>query len=173
MVKIFWGGERWKRLATGVVAGDSAEMRISSGLVVMLFILQVGCAAPYAKKDQEDKKLLKGQAEDPTFLAFLGRLRWAVGQRDRAVLSEMMTADFGYRWDTGVAGETPFGYWDQHQLWGELGMTLKGKFVAHEHFMVTPPAVVSDPSYQGWRVGMRNVNGAWKFGYFVPGEGVQ
>jgi len=156
-----------------MVVGDGEWMRISTGLALIFFGLQVGCAVPYAKKDQEDKKLLKSQAEDPTFLAFLGRLRLAVGQRDRAVLSEMMTADFGYRWDTGVAGETPFGYWDKNQLWAELGMTLRGKFVPHEHFMVTPPAVVSDPSYQGWRVGMRNVNGVWKFAYFVPGEGVQ
>jgi hypothetical protein len=82
----------------------------------------------------------------------------------------MMTADFGYRWDTPPPGESPFSYWDQNNLWAELNSLLKERFVPKDLYMVAPPQAVSDPEYSGYRVGMRVVGGSWKFAYFVGAD---
>ena len=128
------------------------------------------CQAPYKKKDEEDKKPFKDQAGDQGFQSFLGRLRNAVAKKDHAMLNSLMAPDFGYRWDNPPPGETPFIYWDQHNTWPELATVLRADFVPHERYMVAPPAVVNDPTYRGYRAGMRIVGGSWKFGYFVPTE---
>jgi hypothetical protein len=47
---------------------------------------------------------------------------------------------------------------------------MKQKFVPNGRYMVAPPQVVSDANYAGFRVGLRTVNGSWKFAYFVPAE---
>jgi hypothetical protein len=107
------------------------------------------CQAPYKKADEEDKKPLKDQSKDTTYQAFLGRLRIAVAKRDIPMLASMMTADFGYRWDTPPPGETPFDYWDQNNLWGELNSLLKERFAPKDLYMVAPPQAVSDPSTRG------------------------
>jgi hypothetical protein len=124
--------------------------------------------APYKKKDEEEKKPLKDQSGDQSFTAFLGRLRIAVAKHDRAMLASMMTSDFGYRWDTPPAGETPFSYWDQQNTWGDLQEVLKKSFVPNGNYMVAPPQVVTDKNYAGFRVGLRTQGGSWKFAYFVP-----
>ncbi len=127
-------------------------------------------SSPYKKKDDEEKKPMKDQSGDQTFMAFLGRLRIAVSKHDRQVLASMMSSDFGYRWDTPPPGETPFDYWDQQGTWGDLQEVMKQKFVPNGRYMVAPPQVVSDANYAGFRVGLRTVNGSWKFAYFVPAE---
>ena len=33
--------------------------------------------------------------------------------------------------------------------------------------MVAPPQFATDQQYNGWRAGIRLVNGSWKFAYFV------
>ncbi|MCE9610693.1 MAG: hypothetical protein K8R23_10910 [Chthoniobacter sp.] len=150
-----------------------------SALLTLLIFALAGCEAlqkpPYKKKDDEDKKPMKDQAGDQAFQSFLGRLRQAVAKRDHATLTSLMVPahDFGYRWDTPPAGETPFAYWDQRNLWPELAKTLRETFVAHELYMVAPPAVATQPDYPGFRAGMRIVGGSWKFAYFVPAEGAQ
>jgi hypothetical protein len=126
--------------------------------------------APYKKKDEEEKKPMRDQSGDQTFMAFLGRLRIAVAKRDRAMLASMMTTDFGWRWDAPPAGETPFAYWDQQNTWGDLQQLLKKQFVTNGTYMVAPPQVVTDKNYAGFRVGLRTENGSWKFAYFVPAE---
>lgn len=139
-------------------------------------LLFTGCAAErekQKKKDEAEKKqeVSRKVAEDPAFTAFLGRLRTAVGKRDHATITSMMTADFGYRWDTPPVGDNVFTYWDLNESWPVLSKLLREPFVAHNGYMVAPAAVANDPAFHGFRVGMRMLNGSWKFAYFVPGEG--
>ncbi len=136
-------------------------------LVVALF---AGCETPYKKSDAKEKEEMKDQSKDQSFQAFLGRLRTAVGKKDRSMLPTMMTSDFGYRWDNPPPGESVFDYWDKQNIWPELAEILKQKFEPSDLYMVAPREVITDPSYAGYRAGMRLVGGSWKFAYFVPGE---
>ena len=134
-----------------------------------------GCSTPYEKKDQEAEKertgqKIKDQSDDTSFQSFLGRVRTAANRKDRVVLTTLMSRDFGYQWGPTAPEETPFDYWDKQNLWGELQTTLREKFVPNEGYMVAPAAVVTDPTYQGYRAGMRLVKGTWKFAYFVGPE---
>ena len=142
-------------------------------LCILLTCALTGCEAPYKKKDADDRKPLKDQSHDQTFQAFLGRLKIAVGNKDRQMLATLMASDFGYRWDTPPPGEGVFDYWDHNNLWPELAGLLRQRFVPNELYMVSPPEVVTKPGYAGYRVGMRTVGGSWKFAYFVPGETAQ
>ena len=63
-----------------------------------------------------------------------------------------------------------FTYWDMNDSWPVLEKILREKFVAHDNYMVAPADVATDPSYKGYRAGMRLVRGSWKFAYFVPAE---
>ena len=48
---------------------------------------------------------------------------------------------------------------------------LRKRFAPSGVYMVAPPQFVADPdNYQGYRAGMRTVNGSWKFAYFVAGK---
>ena len=141
-------------------------------LCLALTLILAGCAAEkekQKKKDEAEKKQEQSQkvAEDPAFLAFLGRLRLAVAKKDRATLTSMMTADFGYRWDTPPVGDNIFTYWDLNDSWPVLGKLLREKFAAHDNYMV---AGATDPAFHGFRAGIRMLNGGWKFAYFVPAE---
>lgn len=137
---------------------------------VLLLAALAGCwEEPYKKKDEEDKKM-RDQSSDQNFQSFVGRLRIAVSKHDTAMLSTLMTADFGYRWDDGPPGETAFMYWDQHHLWGELSGILNQKFGVHDRYMVAPIQAIMDQNYAGYRVGARVVRGSWKLAYFVPAE---
>ena len=147
----------------------------SFACLTLTFVL-AGCAAEkekQKKKDIAEKKQEQSQkvAEDPAFLAFLGRLRIAVANKDQAAITAMMTADFGYRWDTAPVGDDVFTYWDLNESWPILSKLLRDKFVLHNGYMVAPAEVSTDPSFHGFRAGMRMLNGSWKFAYFVPGEG--
>jgi hypothetical protein len=128
---------------------------------------------PYKKKDEEEKKPLKDQSKDQSFQSFLGRLRIAASKHDTVMMASLMTPDFGYRWDDAPPGETPFMYWDKHQLWGELSHLLEQRFVESDMYMVAPREVVSDPTYAGYRVGARTIRGSWRLAYFVPAEGAR
>ena len=111
---------------------------------------------------------------DVEFQAFLGRLRKAVHAHDANTLASMMTPNFAF-----VLGATPaedrqgqgvFQYWDENALWIELEGILSEHFVPKEGYMVTPPQF-ADPAaeYTGYRAGIQQVNGSWKFAYFVNG----
>ena len=149
------------------LVGMTLRLLLLSALVVTSF---TACETPFKKKDEEEKQPLKHQAHDQAFQAFMGRLRIAVEKQDRAMLASMMAADFGYRWDAPQAGETPFDYWDRMGLWPQLDLILREQFVPNQEYMVAPGQVVTDPSYNGFRAGMRIIQGSWKFVYFVPGE---
>ena len=114
---------------------------------------------------------MQDQSGDQSFQSFLGRLRIAVKKQDQAMLTSLMTPDFGYRWDTPPAGESVFQYWSMNDLWPTLEGVLSQRFVPNGSYMVAPPQVVKDPNFKGYRVGMRLLRGSWQFAYFVPGEG--
>lgn len=141
--------------------------------VCILALALGGCESPYKKSEKKAKDETRDQSNDTTFQSFVGRLRIAVARKDLPMLSSMMTQDFGYRWDNGPEGENVFTYWDQNNLWKELTAVLRERFVPHESYMVAPPQVVADPEYRGYRAGMRQIGGSWKFAYFVSGEGIQ
>jgi len=124
------------------------------------------------KKKEEDKLKPKipDMSGDVNFQSFVGRLRLAVSRHDRATLSQMMTPDFGYRWDPPMAGETCFDYWDQQNLWPELQKVLSQRFVPNGPYMVAPQQFVDESNYSGYRAGVRLVNGGWRFGYFISGQ---
>jgi len=123
------------------------------------------------KKDEEKKKpKIPDMSGDMQFSSFLSRLRTAVGRHDRAMLSQMMTPDFGYRWDPGMPEETCFDYWDQHGSWPELERVLHQPFKPSDVYMVAPPEFLSDRTYTGYRAGMMLVNGGWRFAYFINGQ---
>lgn len=126
--------------------------------------------SPYKKKDEDERKPMQDQSSNQNFQAFLGRLRIAAAKHDTTMLASLMTPDFGYRWDDGPPGETPFVYWDQHHLWPELSRLLKEKFVESDMYMVAPAEVVTDKTYSGFRVGARTIRGSWRLAYFVPSE---
>ncbi|MEP7071431.1 MAG: hypothetical protein ABI839_03500 [Verrucomicrobiota bacterium] len=110
---------------------------------------------------------------DVDFDAFVSRLRKAVAARDMTTVASMMTSDFGYQLEPPLEGDGVFKYWDEKNIWPELEGILAEKFVKSRDtdFMVAPPQF-ADPAvtYDGYRAGVRRVNGSWKFAYFVSGS---
>lgn len=149
--------------------------------LVLLFsvVILAGCPVPgkdaQKAKGKKDQPQIKDQSGDASFQAFIGRLSKAVENRDKVVLASMMSPDFGYRWDKGPEGETPFAYWDKNRLWGELAALMKERWTPHDAFMVVPPQFAQSETYPGFRAGLTMVNGSWRFAYFVSappaGEG--
>jgi hypothetical protein len=137
-----------------------------------------GCHTAAKKDEQARKAALKKQAKenarqentDVDLDAFVSRLRKAVAAHDVNTLATMMTPDFGYSLNPDKSGEGVFQFWDENNLWQELEGILSEKFVKKESYMVAPPQF-ADPSlnYDGYRAGIRRVNGSWKFAYFVNG----
>ena len=113
---------------------------------------------------------LKDQNGDQSFLAFLGRLRQAIRAHDVDTLASMMTTDFGYLYPDGE-GKGVFEYWDQNNVWPELELVIKERFVPKGNaYMVAPAEFATDPEhYSGYRAGLKLVNGSWKFAYFITG----
>lgn len=126
---------------------------------------------PAAKKPDVN---LREENSDVDFQAFVGRLKKAVAAHDVNAIASMMTEDFAY-----VLGKTPaedrkgdgvFKYWEENNLWPELEGIMTERFVKKDDFWVAPPQF-ADPTlnYDGYRVGIRRVQGSWKFVYFVNG----
>jgi len=107
------------------------------------------------------------QSSDVAFQAFLTRLRKAVARRDMATLAPMMAENFGYSWEAGGEGAGVFDYWNRNNLWPELTLVLREKFVPSGNFMVAPSEVTFDPDYKGYRAGLQLANGSWRFAFFV------
>jgi hypothetical protein len=152
-------------------------MKIIASLVLLLAIGLSGCQTP-SQKEKEKKAALKKktkaelreESSDVDFQAFVGRLRKAVAAHDVNTLAEMMTPDFGYSLNPEKSGEGVFKYWDEQNLWPELDGILSEKFVKKGGFMVAPPQFADESlNYDGYRAGLRRVNGSWKFAYFVNG----
>ena len=122
----------------------------------------------------EEKVPPPEESSDQDFHAFVGRLRKAVQARDVNTVAAMMTPDFAFVMggtpETDRKGEGVFQFWDEHGLWPELEGILSEKFVTKGDFMVAPPQFANPAvEYDGYRAGVRRVNGSWKFAYFVNG----
>ena len=151
-------------------------MKIVASILVLLAIGLSGCQTP-SQKEKEKKAALqkKTKAElressDVDFQAFVGRLRKAAAAHDVNTLAGMMTPDFGYSLNPEKSGEGVFKYWDEQNLWPELDGILSEKFLKKGDFMVAPPQFANESlNYDGYRAGLRRVNGSWKFAYFVNG----
>ncbi len=125
-----------------------------------------GCAS-FKKKKKPKTPDMEDQNGDMNFESFQNRLRKAVSRHDVATLSQMMTPNFGFSWEPGGEGAGVFEYWDRNNLWPELNLVLKEKFVPSGNFMVAPKEVTYDTNYRGYRAGLQRVNGSWRFAYFV------
>ena len=152
-------------------------MKIIASILLLLAIGLSGCQTP-SQKEKEKKAALKKktkaelreESSDVDFQAFVGRLRKAVAAHDVNTLAGMMTPDFGYSLNPEKSGEGVFKYWDEQNLWPELDGILSEKFVKKGDFMVAPPQFANESlNYDGYRAGLRRVNGSWKFAYFVNG----
>jgi hypothetical protein len=156
-------------------------MRKLTWLVLLCALLFSGCSSPEKKKKKETAQTKKEEAaknaeesSDVDFQAFIGRLRKAVDARDMQTIAEMMTSDFAYVMgktpDQDRKGEGVFQFWDENGLWPELAGILSERFVKKEEYMVAPPQFANPAvEYDGYRVGIRRINGSWKFAYFVNG----
>lgn len=146
-------------------------------LLLGAIILGGGCKSPAKKAEQEQKAAVKKKAKadlredsEVDFQSFVGRLRKAIAAHDVTTLAGMMTTDFGYSLKPEKSGEGVFKYWDDQNLWPELDGILSEKFVKKGDFMVAPPQFADESlNYDGYRAGIRRVNGSWKFAYFVNG----
>jgi len=153
-----------------------AGVRFLASVLLLLALAAGGCQNPEKKKKttkQETKpaKVKPGQeSTDVDFDGFVSRLRKAVTAHDMKTIAQMMTADFGYSLNPERSGDGVFQFWDENNLWPELEGILSEKFVKKQEYMVAPPQF-ADPSlnYDGYRAGIRRVNGSWKFAYFVNG----
>jgi len=152
-------------------------MKIVASILLLLAIGLSGCQTP-SQKEKERKAALKKktktelreESSDVDFQAFVGRLRKAVAAHDVNTLAQMMTPDFGYSLNPEKSGEGVFKYWDEQNLWPELDGILSEKFVKKGDYRVAPPQFANESlNYDGYRVGLRRVNGSWKFTYFVNG----
>lgn len=153
-------------------------MRIITFILLIFALALGGCKTPSArekaKKEALTKKTkaeLREESTDVDFQAFVGRLRKAAAAHDTKTLTEMMTPDFGYKLNPEASGTTGvFKYWDDNNLWPELEGILSEKFVKKGAYMVAPPQFADESlNYDGYRAGVRRVNGSWKFAYFVNG----
>jgi hypothetical protein len=155
-------------------------MRRFGCLLLVLVVAITGCKSaakrnqkPATAQAKKDAQTTEANA-DMDFQAFLSRLRKAVQTHDMNTLASMMTSDFAYVMgsssDQDRKGEGVFKYWDDNGLWPELEGIVTEKFTKKEDFMVAPPQFANPAvAYDGYRAGIRRVNGSWKFAYFVNG----
>jgi len=138
-------------------------------LLALALAALTGCASLHKKPriQRPPGADMPDQSGDTAFQAFQGRLRKAVAQHDIATLAPMMAPNFGYSWEPGGEGAGVFEYWNRNNLWPELELVLREKFVPSGNFMVAPAEATFDPDYKGYRAGLQLVHGAWRFGYFV------
>jgi hypothetical protein len=152
-------------------------MKIIGFILLILTVGLSGCQTPSQKEKAKNAALKKKtkveareESSDVDFQAFVGRLRKAVAVHDVNTLAGMMTPDFGYSLNPEKSGEGVFKFWDEQNLWPELDGILSEKFVKKGDYMVAPPQFANESlNYDGYRVGLRRVNGSWKFAYFVNG----
>ncbi|HEY2799016.1 MAG TPA: hypothetical protein VGI85_00345 [Chthoniobacterales bacterium] len=145
-------------------------------IALLTALALTACPTTNPKKDAKKPATTSNHApsenenDSVDFQAFLGRLREAVRAHDVNAVAAMMTVDFGYHLSPDMSGPGVFKYWDDNGLWVELNGILGERFVPNGAYMVAPPQF-ADPSaeYQGYRAGIRRVNGSWKFAYFVNG----
>ena len=152
-------------------------MRTLASILLLLAIGLTGCKSTSSKANKDKKAALTKKAKpnlredtDVDFEAFVGRLKKAIAAHDVNTIAGMMTTDFGYSLKPEKFGEGVFKYWDDQNLWPELEGIFTEKFVKKGDFMVAPPQFADESlNYDGYRAGIRRVNGSWKFAYFLNG----
>ena len=154
-------------------------MRILACLLLLFAVPLTGCQSAAKRKEKEAAAAKKPGEEAPEspdvdFQGFLGRLRKAVQARDLNTVASMMTPDFAYLMgdtpENDKKGEGVFQFWEENGLWPELEGIISEKFVQKGDFMVAPPQFANPAlEYDGYRAGIRRVNGSWKFAYFING----
>jgi hypothetical protein len=152
-------------------------MKLITGFLLVFALTLSGCKTPSkaekekkAALDRKAKANLREESSDTDFQAFVGRLRKAAAARDMNMLATMMTPEFGYSLKPEMSGDGVFKYWDEQNLWPELEGILSEKFVKKGQYMVAPPQFADESlNYDGYRAGIRRINGSWKFAYFVNG----
>lgn len=132
---------------------------------------------PAAATPNKPKKIvttMRDENGDVAFQAFISRLRQAIAAKDATAIAGMMTSNFGYHINPDHEGEGVFAYWDQNNIWPELQLVSRERFVpfgdSRDGFMVAPAEFASAENYTGYRAGIQLVNGSWKFAYFVNGN---
>lgn len=141
-------------------------------LAMVTAALALSSCKSTSKKKLSDNPSTKPKQEnnEVDFQAFLGRLRKAVSARDMETIAQMMTSDFGYSLNPERSGSGVFQYWDENNIWPELEGILSEKWAKKGEFWVAPPQFADESlNYDGYRAGIRRVNGSWKFVYFVNG----
>lgn len=152
-----------------------AGVRFLAFLLLLVGFAIAGCKTPPSKKTgahaaKPGKVKPTEEATDVDFDSFISRLRKAVAAHDMKTIASMMTPDFGYSLNPEKSGEGVFQYWDENNLWPELEGILSETFVKKQDYMVAPPQFAdASLNYDGYRAGIRRVNGSWKFAYFVNG----
>ena len=130
-------------------------------------------AAATNPKTKKIVTTMRDENGDVAFQSFISRLRQAVAAKDTSVIASMMTTNFGYHINPDREGDGVFAYWDQNNVWPELQLVIRERFVpfgdAHTGFMVAPAEFAAAVNYTGYRAGIQLVNGSWKFAYFVNG----
>lgn len=145
--------------------------------VILLAMAAGSCQQPSHKDKKKasvtkkEKKVEPSQENtDVDFDAFVSRLRKAISAHDMTALAGMMTSDFGYSLNPEKSGDGVFQFWDENNIWPELEGVMGEKFVKKDDYMVAPPQFAdASVNYDGYRAGIRRINGSWKFAYFVNG----
>jgi hypothetical protein len=156
------------------------KIRAIATILLAAVVACTGCKSSGKRDKTKTPAQIKREQEeaeanpDVDFQAFVGRLRKAVAARDMNTIAQMMTPDFAYvmasNSEQDRKGEGVFQYWDENGLWPELEGILSEKFVKKDDYMVAPPQFANPAiDYDGYRAGIRRVNGSWKFVYFVSG----
>ncbi len=153
-------------------------VRTTTALLLVLLAF-TGCSL--FKKNRKEKAAPTKQEEplaqqegQQDFNAFLGRLRKAIHAHDLQTIASMMSSDFAFHMGSTTEqdkkGEGVFQYWEENGLWPELEGVIDENFAKKDDFMVAPPQFANPAvDYDGYRAGIRRVNGSWKFVYFVNG----
>ena len=160
---------------------DFVDMKTIFSFFCVLMLVFSGCASfkKHSKKKTPEQvateERMAQDSQQKDFQGFIGRLRKAVKTRDMTTIWSMMVPDFAYRLGATPAedlkGDGVFKYWFDNSLWEELDGILSEKFVPKNDFMVAPPQFADENlNYDGYRAGVRRVNGSWKFIYFVNGS---
>ena len=127
-----------------------------------------------ADKAKKIPTTMRDENGDMAFQSFVSRLRQAVAAKDVTAIAGMMTTNFGYHINPDREGEGVFAYWDQNNVWPELQLVIRERFVpfgdVRDGFMVAPAEFAAADTYSGYRAGVQLVNGSWKFSYFVNGQ---
>jgi hypothetical protein len=145
-------------------------------LMIALGLSLEGCAHFHKKPEpaaakKPDMFSAHEPDQDVAFQAFLTNLRKAIAKKDIPMVASMMTSDFAYYQGKTPAedrtGDGVFQFWDENGLWPELQLVIKGQFISMDRYMVTPPQLALEENFHGYRAGITQVNGTWKFAYFV------